>query len=352
MMRAARLALCVSAVIGGGALMAGCGGVPGNAVATVDGDSIPRTEYTHWLGVFTKQASGQQQQGTAKPTAKQLRDSTLQYLISSRWLDGEAQQQHVAVTDAEVKKSFADQKKQSFPKDADYKNFLKTSGQSEQDVLQRVRYSLISNKISTKVAGKGAAITDKTVSDYYAKNKAQFAQPEKRDLRVVLTKDSAHAKQALSALNGGDSWEAVAKKYSIDAQTKAAGGKLPGQPKGQLDPDLDKAVFSAPKNKLTGPLKTQFGYFVFSVTGVTPPSQQSLDQAKDTIKQTLQQQNQQKALDSFVKDFTQRWRDKTRCSTGFKTSDCKNGPKPTPTPTAAAPQTAPAAPPAATPAGG
>ena len=335
MMRAARLALCVSAAIGGGALMAGCGGVPGNAVATVDGDSIPRTEYTHWLGVFTKQASGQQQQGTAKPTAKQLRESTLQYLISSRWLDGEAQQQHVAVTDAEVKKSFADQKKQSFPKDTDYKNFLKTSGQTEQDVLERVRYSLISNKISTKVAaGKGGAITDKTVSDYYAKNRAQFAQPEKRDLRVVLTKDSAHAKQALSALQAGGSWKSVTSRYSTDTQTKAAAGKLPAQPKGQLDKALDDAVFSAPKNKLTGPIKTQFGYFVFAVTGVTPPAQQSLDQAKSTIKQTLQQQNQQKALDKFVKDFTQRWRQKTQCSTGFKTTDCKNGPKATPTPTA------------------
>ena len=35
-------------------------------------------------------------------------------------------------TDAEVKKSFDQQKKQSFPKDEDYKKFLQTSGQSEE----------------------------------------------------------------------------------------------------------------------------------------------------------------------------------------------------------------------------
>jgi foldase protein PrsA len=300
--------------------------------------------------VFTKQAAGQQQQGTAKPTAKQLRDTTLRYLISTRWLNGEAKQQHVAVTDAEVRKSFTEQKQQSFPKDADYRNFLKTSGQSESDLLAQVRYSLLSNKLSTKVAGKGGTISDQAVSDYYGQHKQEFAKPETRDLRVVVTKDSAHAKQALNALKGGDSWAKVVKKYTVDQQTKATGGKLAAQPKGQLEPALDDAIFSAPKNKVSGPVKSQSGYVVFAVTGSTAPSQQTLDQASNTIKQTLTQQNQQRALDRFVKDFTARWREKTECSSAYKTSDCKNGPKPTPTPTAAAPQTAPA--PEATPAGG
>jgi foldase protein PrsA len=308
-------------------------------VATVDGESIPRTEYSHWLGVFTKEASqqAQQQQGQAKPTAAQLRENTLRFLISARWLDGEASDQGVKVSDADVKKSLDEQKKQGFPKAGDYEKYLKASGQSNGDVLQRVRVSLLSNKISTKVAGNGGTVTDQAVADFYAKNQAKFAQPEKRDLRLVLTKDAAHARQARKALDAGQSWKSVTNRFSVDEQTKAAAGKLPAQAKGSLDKTLDDAIFSASKNQLTGPLKTQFGYFVFEVTGVTPPSKQSLGEATDTIKQTLQSQNKQKALDRFVKAFNARWRDKTQCSTGYRTSDCKNGPKPTPTPAAATP---------------
>jgi foldase protein PrsA len=308
-------------------------------VATVDGDTIPRTEYSHWLGVFTKEAASQaqQQQGAAKPTAAQLRENTLRFLISARWLDGEASDQGVKVSDADVQKSLADQKKQGFPNAGDYEKYLKSSGQSNADVLQRVRVTLISNKLSTKVVGKGGAITDQAIADFYAKNEAKFVQPEKRDLRVVLTKDAAHARSALDALDAGQSWKSVTQRYSIDDQTKAAAGKLPAQAKGALDKTLDDAVFSADKNKVVGPLKTQFGYFVFEVTGVTPGSKQSLDEAKGSIKQTLQSQNQQKSLDTFVKAFNARWRDKTQCSAGYRTSDCKNGPKPTPTPTATAP---------------
>ena len=59
-----------------------------------------------------------------KQEYEQLRNQVLQLLISFKWIQGEADAMDVKVTDAEVKKSFDEQKKQSFPKDADYKKFL------------------------------------------------------------------------------------------------------------------------------------------------------------------------------------------------------------------------------------
>jgi foldase protein PrsA len=271
-----------------------------------------------------------------KTEYEQLRNQVLQLLISFQWIQGEADAMEIKVSDAEVKKSFDEQKKQSFPKDADYKKFIQQSGQTEEDILQRVKLDLLSNKIRDKVVKGKDKISDKQIEDFYNKNKARFAQPEKRDLRVVLTKNKGNADKAKAALESGDSWKAVAKKYSIDDTSKAAGGKLPAQAKGTLDKELDDAVFGAKKGELVGPVKTQYGYYVFTVSAITEASQQSLAEAKETIKQTLQSQEQQKALDTFVKDFTKRWKDKTECSEGYKTTDCKNGPKATPTPTAPA----------------
>jgi foldase protein PrsA len=367
MIKAARIALSLTAVAGVGATFAACGGVPGNAVATVDGEAVDKTEFAHWMNVAAK-STGQPNAAVPDPEAgyakciaakrkatpapakgqpkvtdaqlktqctqeyEQLRNQVLQLLISFKWIQGEAETMGVKVTDAEVKKSFAEQKKQSFPKDEDYKKFIKTSGQTEADILQRVKLDLLSNKIRDKVVKGKDTVTDKAIADFYNKNKARFAQPEKRDLRVVLTKGKGDADKAKAALDSGDSWTKVAKEYSIDDTSKASGGKLPAQAKGTLDKELDDAVFSAKKGELVGPVKTQYGYYVFSVTNVTDASQQTLAEAKETIKQTLQSQNQQTALDKFVKDFTARWKEKTECSEGYKTSDCKNGPKATPTP--------------------
>ncbi len=371
MIKAARIVLSLAAVAGAGATFAACGGVPGNAVATVDGEAIEKQDFSHWMTVASK-ASGAQSAAVPDPendyakcvAAKrkatpapakgqpkvtdtqlktqckteyeQLRNQVLQLLISFQWIQGEADAMGIKVTDAEVKKAFEEQKKQSFPKEEDYKKFIQQSGQSNEDIIQRVKLDLISNKIRDKVVKGKDKVSDKAISDFYNKNKARFAQPEKRDLRVVLTKTKANADKAHAALESGDSWKAVTKKYSIDDTSKAAGGKLPAQAKGTLDKELDDAVFSAKKGELVGPIKTQYGYYVFTVSAITEASQQTLAEAKETIKQTLQSQEQQKALDTFVKDFTKRWKDKTECSEDYKTTDCKNGPKATPTPTAPA----------------
>jgi len=349
------------------AVAAGCGGgVPGNAVATVDGDAIKKDDFTHWMNVaakttgqpnasvpdapeFTKcveqkrktapkpakgqpQTTDKQLKDQCKQEYEALRDQVMQLLTRFAWIEGEAEEMGIKLTDEDVKKSFDEQKKQAFPKEADYQKFLKQNGQSEQDILQRVRLDLLSNKIRDKIIKGKDKVSDAQIKDFYDKNKDRFAQPERRDLRVVLTKTEAKANEAKDALDGGQSWKAVAKKYSIDEASKAQGGKQPAQAKGTLERSLDQAVFSADKGKITGPVKTQFGYYVFEVEKVTKASQQTLEQAKETIRQTLQSQNQQKALDAFLKDFEKKWKERTECREGYVTAVCKGG-KATATPT-------------------
>ena len=377
-MRLLRTTMALCAFFVPAAIVAGCGdegGIPGNAVAEVDGTPIERTEYDHWLNVAAKSSGApnaavpkppeftecvaqakktqakpaegqpkltdQQLKDQCKQQYEQLRDQVLGLLISFEWIEREAADQGVKVTDEEVNKSFEEQKKQTFPKDADYQKFLKDSGQTEEDVRMRVRLDLLSNKIRDKVIKGKDQVSEQQITDYYNKNKERFAQPERRDLSIVLTKTEAKANEAKQALQDGESFKSVAKEYSTDDASKAQGGKLPAVAKGQQEKAFDDAIFAADKGKITGPVKTQFGFYVFKVDKIVEASQQTRDEAKETIKQLLASQNQQKALDAYVKDFRKRWKEQTDCREGFVTQDCKNAPKPTPTPTTAAPAPAP-----------
>jgi foldase protein PrsA len=255
-----------------------------------------------------------------------------------------------------VKKSFEDQKKQAFPTDKAYNEFIKTSGMTEEDILFRVKLNELQQKLTQKVTEDAVKITDEDIQEYYEKNKRRFAQPERRDLRVVLTKTEAKAEQAHNALEDGQSWKQVVKEYSIDEASKAQGGLLPAVAQGQQDKALDDAVFSAKKGALEGPVKTQFGWYVFEVEKVTKASQQSLEQSKDTIRNLLRSERQQKALDKFVKDFREDYREQTECADDFRIAECSNAPKdesntgpasggnpggPAPTPTPPTPQPVP-----------
>ncbi len=345
------------------ALVAGCGDdVPSNSVAKVGDSNITKDEFNRWL---KNAASGQQQGGGSavipdppeyskcvaglkkqlaaqkgapkqtdaalkkqcKTQYDQLKGEVMQFLIQSQWVQQEAEDRDVEVSDAEVKKSFDQQKKQAFPKEADYKKFLKDSGMNEDDILFRVKLDQLQTKLTQKVSKDKVKITNADIDAYYAKNKKRFAQPQRRDLNVVLTKTKAKADQAKADLEDGKSFKAVSKEFSIDQASKAQGGKLPDLAKGKQDPALDKAAFGAKKGALTGPVKTQFGYYVFEVTDVKGASQQTLAQARDTIRNLLRSQREQKALDSFVKDFRKKYKDMTNCSEDYRVAECKNAPK-------------------------
>ncbi len=353
------------AVIG----LASCGGgIPGNAVGQVNGTPITKSTFEHWMSVAASSTASSTgataakpavpvppdytaciahleataatpAKGQSKPTSAQLKSEceqqykslqqeVLGFLISSSWVLGEAESLGVKVSDAEVKKEFEKIKSAQFPKSEEFKKFLATSGQSVSDLLLRVKLNLLSSKIQKKVAKEKATVTKAQIKKYYEQHKSQYGTPEKRDVRIVLTKTEAQATQAKKEVESGKSFASVAKSKSIDPTSKDNGGELKGVVKGQEEKALDEAIFSAKKGVLGGPVKTPFGYYIYEVTSTTPGSSQTLAQSEAAIKEQLASTGQQTALSKFVKEFRKKWEAKTECASGYSVQDCKGYKKP------------------------
>lgn len=355
-------------------VLAACGSssgesVPGNAVASVDGTAITKADYAKWAAItakgsaqgratvvvpdpptFTRCIATLREQsrparGQPKPTDVTLRaqcrqqnealvQQTMGTLIQNVWIEKEAQDQGVTVTDAEVQRQLAATKRQSFPTEKAYQRFLTQSGMTQADVLERIRTQALAQKLTRKIQNSSAPVTDAQIQSYYDRNRAQFAVPERRDVQLILTRTQAQANAAKSAVEGGTSWAAAARQYSTDAASKATGGVLRGVSQGQQDRAFDQAAFSSRKGVIAGPVKGQFGYYVVRVTGITPARQTTLDDAKPQIRALLQQQGQQQKMSTFIRDFQTRWRDKTNCRQGYVVQLCKNAPTPRTTSTA------------------
>jgi len=350
--------------------VAACGGgLPGNSVATVGDQTIKRDTFDHWMRIITISQASQTNPNAAKTAAvpdspdfqkcvaakkktapkpakgqpettdaqfktqckqqyDQFKGEVLGFLIRSTWLDQEATRMNVKVTGKEVQKQIDDIKKQQFTQQGSYEKFLQSAGLTNEDVLFQQRVRELQNKITSKVTKGKDTVTDAQIADYYNKHQSQFSTQERRNVRIVLTKTKAKAQQAKSALQSGGSWKSVAKQYSIDQATKNKGGELQGGvAKGQQEKALDTAIFAADKGKLTGPVKTQFGWYVFEVEKITKGKQQSLDESKANIKQQLAQQQQNAALKKFGDDYRKRYKATTDCRKGYEVDDCKNAPK-------------------------
>lgn len=340
--------------------LSACGGIPGDAVVQVGGTPISKATFEHWIDVAVasssanpterapapvppnytaciahlqatapKPAKGQKAPTTAQLKAqceqqyKSLSTEVLGFLISSQWVLSEAESLGVKVSDAEVHKEFAKIKSTQFPKASEFEKFMQTSGQTVSDLLLRVKLNMLSSKIQKQVIKKESNVTKAQVKKYYEENKSRFGTPEKRNVKIILTKTEGQASAAKKEVESGKSFASVAKKVSIDPTSKANGGLLTEVVKGEEEKALDEAIFSAKKGVLAGPVKTPFGYYVYEVVSIAPGSQQSLSQVESTVKHQLISTNEQQALSKFIKEFKKKWQDKTECRSGYSDPDCK-----------------------------
>jgi foldase protein PrsA len=355
-MKVRRSILALGAFFVLAAAVAGCGTeVPGNSVANVAGNPITTQAFNHWMFVAAKsqaaQSPGQpvivpndppnfnsciaqarkQIPTLAKTATKTLRtdckqlftslsSQVMDFLIKAYWYQADANKLGVKVTDAEVQKAFLAARNQQFPNGKGFSTFLTQTGQTQQDILYRFRINTIVQKLAAKHNKK---VTQADIQSYYNSHASQFGTQESRDIRVVLTKTQADASAAKKALGSGQSWAVVAKKYSTDPTTKNTGGLLKGVTKSQADPALAAVAFSAPMNKVTGPIKGQFGYYVFDVNKVTPATHQTLAQATTLIRQQLTSQQQQSAQTAVDKKAKTDWLTQTTCRGPYAMADCK-----------------------------
>ncbi|HXC46350.1 MAG TPA: hypothetical protein VNU24_07070 [Solirubrobacteraceae bacterium] len=118
-----------------------------DAVAYVSHTPISKASYQHWLAVETAL-------GADGSPAHQA----LGFLITSEWVLGEAGARGVSVSEADVKQRYAQLVHESFPKAGSLQKYLAKSGETEADLLARIRVELLASKIAAQVtAGKSAA---------------------------------------------------------------------------------------------------------------------------------------------------------------------------------------------------
>ena len=71
----------------------------------------------------------------------------MSFLISADWTIGEAQELHIVVMDAKVRRTFNHIRRQQFPRLREFTKFLESSGQTEEDLLLRVRLNLLASRM-------------------------------------------------------------------------------------------------------------------------------------------------------------------------------------------------------------
>lgn len=312
--------------------------VPDDDVAVVDGDGISKEQFDTALSQAALRQGLPEPPPPDDPQYEALRDQALNDLLDTAWILGEADEQGIEVSDREVEQQFEQTKAENFKTDEEYDKFLQESGFTQEDIDLRVKLQLLSTKIQEKVTADAGAPSEQDAKDFYEANKEQFAQPESRDVRLVLTegdKDAGKAADELKEDNSPENWDKVAAEFSTDEQSKDAGGVREGVTEGSLGPEVDPELAAADTGEVIGPIQTQQGFYVIQVDTVNDAGTVPFEEARAQIDQQLQGQTQQEAFGAFLTDYRDRWTEVTVCAEDFLQERCDNfegGAQPCPDP--------------------
>jgi foldase protein PrsA len=336
--------------------------VPANAVARVGDTTILRSTFGHWFGIaaasnpttlgstgayeppsFTrcvaiKRRKARRAATTPAPSGVKLRtrckreyvalrDQIMQFLILERWVAHEAAERGVALEAGELDAAFRQAKRDSFPRDSDFREFLRQSRMTTADARFQVAFNRLYFKLRELAVAGAAPVTDADVAAFYRAHAGDLAEPQTRDVRVVVTRTRARARVARAAIERGQTWAVVARRYSIDQASRTIGGRLVGVAEGAQERAFDEALFRAPKGKVRGPVKTRFGYYVFKVVNITPAVHPTLAQATPAIRHELTAERQREADDAFTRALRTKWKARTVCGAGYVMSQCANAPR-------------------------
>ena len=313
------LLLCALASIA----LAGCGGssqdVPEDAVAVVDGQDIARSDYEALIAQAKKSYANQKRDFPAAGSQEfqTLRNQAVQFLVQREQFEQKAADLDVEVTEKQVDARLEQIQKQYFAGDkAKFEKQLKEQGITEKQVRNDIRSQIVSEKIFAQVTGE-VKVTEAQIADYYAKNKAQYSQPESREVRHILVKTKKQADALYAQLQAGADFAALAKKFSEDTGSKANGGKLTIS-KGQTVAPFDQTAFLLAKNAISKPVKTEFGYHIIQPLGATKAAKVTpLAEVEASIKQQLEQTKKNEAMTTWVDDLKKDYKDKVSYATGF-----------------------------------
>lgn len=183
------------------------------------------------------------------------------------------------------------------------------SGIDKEEEFQKQFEKTKTNLLKQYAVGKliaSIAVGEEDVKEFYNMNKASFDEPKSVKASHILIDDELAAHKVLKELNDGLSFEDAASKYS-NCPSKAQGGDLGFFTKGRMVPEFENVAFALEINKISHPVKTQFGFHIIKVTEKKEGTSKSLDEVRDMIRQHLTGNRQQDIYYAKVDELAKKY---------------------------------------------
>lgn len=172
----------------------------------------------------------------------------------------------------------------------EFKDRLRRLRVEEERKLAEARDYMLKRLWLDKLREQGVLkVGDADVEDYHKKH------PIEVQARHALLPTPEDALAVLRRIQAGGSFEAEARKHSLDADTAAQGGRMNPMLFGEVIPEL-RDVYKMRVGEVAGPVRSKFGYHVILKESERPAP---LEAVKDRIREILEKDRLDQHLQSL-----------------------------------------------------
>jgi parvulin-like peptidyl-prolyl isomerase len=157
----------------------------------------------------------------------------------------------------------------------------------------------INNFLNETMLGK-MTVTEEEINGFYDQNIESFtAQEGQIRARHILVETEKEADDIIQELRSGADFAELAEEKSLDTVSGERGGELGFFSKGMMVKEFEDAAFELTVNKISKPIKTDFGWHVIQREADKIP----MDEVKDLISDQLSMEKQRVTLQTYLEQL-------------------------------------------------
>jgi peptidyl-prolyl cis-trans isomerase C len=277
---------------------------PDSVAVTVNGGDITESQVEKEIKPQLERLAAQAAQmppAFLEQYKTQIRQQALEKMVVEKLLNQKAKQLNLQVNDEEVMKKIEEMVAQQNPPLSmeDFKALIEASGQSLEEVKERIRKRTCYEKIfETQFEGK-INVTEEDAKKFYDENKQQFETPEQvrashiligikpADSNEVKAEAKQKIEQLLKQIRDDADFAQLAKENST-CPSSEKGGDLDFFPRGQMVSPFEKVAFELQPGQVSDVVETRFGYHIIKVTDRKNASLKPFEDEKDDIIKNLE----------------------------------------------------------------
>jgi peptidyl-prolyl cis-trans isomerase SurA len=187
---------------------------------------------------------------------------------------------------------------------------VEQEGLSWEDLKTQIRNNLLTQEVIRREVGSHINIPSEDVKKYYQEHQKDFVRPEQVVLYEIFLSTEGKSPEEMSSVEKkaddlrnrvvkGEDFSEIAKHFS-EGSTGKDGGLLGTFERGQLDKQLEDAVFKMDKGQMTPVIQTKTGFEVLKVEAHYEAGLQPQDKVENEIMNRIYGQKMQPTMREYL----------------------------------------------------